>query len=206
MVVGKSSNAASGATHKHPYIDNDAQHPTAELLQKIAASTTSNEQSKIEDSLRKNLPTDSGSGRSRIRRWFDKAGAYIVGTGQEEPDTQRHKSKNAHEFPEIPGEELRVQNLPRTREQLTSPSLEELPGIQPSIRFSERPDGEGLSTPMPVPAQDDEERLRREHLARQAKERDRMRRNREEMEVRDELRRERDELRHGLDPRPRDGG
>ena len=126
MVEGKSSNAASGATPKHPYIDIVAQRPTTALSQGTAASTTSNEQSKIKDLLRKNLTSDSGSGQSRIRRWFDKAGAYISGTGQEEPDTQQHKNKNAHEFPEVPGEESRVHNLPRTREQLTNPNLEEL--------------------------------------------------------------------------------
>jgi serine/threonine protein kinase len=145
---------------------------------------TSGRHSTIESPLRRQPTFEPAPGRSRVRRWFDKAGAYITGTDQE----GHNNNKKKYEY-----------------DRVTTP---------PGIQNSERPKGEGLSTPMPRSVRDDQERFESEYLAGLADERDKMRRNREEMErkeaerlikLRDELRRERDELRHELDPRPRDG-
>jgi serine/threonine protein kinase len=178
---------------------------TVQQQSKPSSPAIPDTESKVGSPLSLKVTTEPTTGRSSVRRWLDRAGAYI---GTKEP------VKKSYRYPMVPGEDLRNEDLQRTAEQYESLRRQRTRSPAPSIRSLEQPKSEGLLTPMPLPEQDDEERLRREHLARQAKERDRVRRNREEaelmeaewqMKLGDELRRERDELRNKLDPRPRDG-
>ena len=219
---------------RHSGLSNTTSPPNYVSLYEIDPGVTdvTPSSSTVQQQLERTYPTISNtekptSGRSSVRRWLDRAGAYIKGTGQKELDTQRHGDKKAPRFPEIPGEEARNPRL--TEEQYWNLRRQRVHSPASSIRSSERPDGEGLSTPMPHPSQDyleqpakrrDIDERNRDYLVRMEKERYERERGgvrgfperkideREaewQAELRDELgkRNERDRQ---SDLRPRDGG